>query len=909
MKRLSLLTVLVLNYAWVEAQNIAINTTGSQANTSAGLDVDFTNKGLLIPRVSLSSTTDATTIATPATSLLVYNSNAAMTGGSGVGYYYNAGTSGSPNWVRMLSGSGSSGSAWLLLGNSGTTAGTNFLGTTDAQDVVIKANSTEGFRLYSGGVMASLGVGTTVAPSTTSAYSSFVMKGSTSNFGINLQDGGGRTSLLWNASGTGGNYLVSSEPATRMTMSINGTTGGLFGFYGAAAGTAGSPITWLQTGYISSNDQIWFSPRGTSSDFYIPAATGYIGVGTTTPGVKMDIVSNNVSYGGQLRLAATDYDQITFYNSGAMTLNAANRLGDIYYDIAGTALNIENQAGNKYVNLNQSGGNVGIGTAAPAYKLDVQGGSARVGTLYGTSVMYGTLGSFDTRATNPWPETYNMGVTSEFKANASNSLADGGTYNSVLSIRQWSAATDWSGGGVHQLGFTQNGNIWQRYSQTTGAWGPWAQLLTTASNGYIKNQTTLQSSANYNISGSGNVQTSFQLQGTNAIFGNANDIYGNIRVIQNNSATLQDGMYINYNSTGGAAAHLKFYANGTTERMRIDASTGNVGIGTGASPAYRLTVQGVHATSQIRLFSDEYGQGLTGANTANMTLWASEPGMTWNGVGIGNNVYNTTSFPRVTTTRGGSYMRLLDNSINFDVVSSTGTDITGLKVSPGSYGFGGIAIGQYHTLSSHSNSWLYMGDENGNIYGGRGLALANAYVAGAFYYPNGTQGAGKVLVSDASGYASWSTVANIMQVFTVPAAQTLINSTSYIDVSGLSQTITTTAPCYFIINTTGSLESQGPTGWGNTVSACMVKLEYNGNTLTEQGTDIANNNTWAYVVSKWAINYTLSLPAGTYTFKVAARSYLAINSAVNGVWPFLAGGASTTTLPSDGTMTIQVVQQ
>ena len=37
-------------------------------------------------------------------------------------------------------------------------------------------------------------------------------------------------------------------------------------------------------------------------------------------------------------------------------------------------------------------------------------------------------------------------------------------------------------------------------------------------------------------------------------------------------------MLINYGSLGGANANLRFYANGTTERMRIRANTGNVGI-------------------------------------------------------------------------------------------------------------------------------------------------------------------------------------------------------------------------------------------------------------------------------------------------------------------------------------------
>lgn len=87
---------------------MSINTTGTQADPSAGLDVDFSNKGLLIPRIALSSKTDATTIPNPATGLMVYNTG---TGGlSSSGYYYNAGTSSSPDWVHLsttgLDGSG-----------------------------------------------------------------------------------------------------------------------------------------------------------------------------------------------------------------------------------------------------------------------------------------------------------------------------------------------------------------------------------------------------------------------------------------------------------------------------------------------------------------------------------------------------------------------------------------------------------------------------------------------------------------------------------------------------------------------------------------------------------------------------------------------------------------------------------
>ena len=66
-------------------------------------------------------------------------------------------------WV-VIGTNGSSSSAWSLTGNSGTAAGTNFVGTTDAQDLVFKAANTEGVRIANSTRYVGLG---TTSPSNT----------------------------------------------------------------------------------------------------------------------------------------------------------------------------------------------------------------------------------------------------------------------------------------------------------------------------------------------------------------------------------------------------------------------------------------------------------------------------------------------------------------------------------------------------------------------------------------------------------------------------------------------------------------------------------------------------------------------------------------------------------------------
>lgn len=131
----------------IVAQNIGINSTGAAPATSAMLDVDATNKGLLVPRVNLVSAISTAPIgASIVNSLLVFNQ---VTAGAGVnvvnpGYYYWDAVA--IRWRRLANDAES----WRVLGNSGTDPNTNFLGTLDANALRFRTTNFERFEITTG---------------------------------------------------------------------------------------------------------------------------------------------------------------------------------------------------------------------------------------------------------------------------------------------------------------------------------------------------------------------------------------------------------------------------------------------------------------------------------------------------------------------------------------------------------------------------------------------------------------------------------------------------------------------------------------------------------------------------------------------------------------------------------------
>ncbi|MBI4947258.1 MAG: tail fiber domain-containing protein [Bacteroidetes bacterium] len=388
------------------SQNVGINATGATPDVSAMLDVVSSNTGLLIPRVSLTSLTDAATILTPATSLLVYNTNAALTGGTG--YYYNAGTTVSPLWVKLLNtGAGTAAAdAWLTKGNSGTAWNTNFLGTTDNVSLRVRTNNVQRMIVDS---IGRVGIWTT-SPAykldilDSNSAGSGVQSRTLNNYQIRTEANITATTTAVGIKNTLLYRMTEGTPGTQgIGMTANNTvyadgTYTYSGLYGAG-NTAYTISTALanqnalygsaNTGYLNSSgvlansfgayNQSYNYGSGTITNAF--GAQNYAFVNTPSTGTitnaygSNNTVQNTSTVGGSIGTA---------YGVSSNIIKAATAsaipTGYLYYGAYGSTADATTRWGIYLANEanNYFSGKVGIGTTTPKGKLDVTGGALQI---------------------------------------------------------------------------------------------------------------------------------------------------------------------------------------------------------------------------------------------------------------------------------------------------------------------------------------------------------------------------------------------------------------------------------------------------------------------------------------------------------------------------------------------------
>ncbi|MEN9999270.1 MAG: hypothetical protein RI922_2260 [Bacteroidota bacterium] len=273
----------------VFAQNVGIGT--STPNASSKLEISSTNSGLLIPRVALTATNVASPVTAPVASLLVYNT--ASVSDVTPGYYFWTGTA----WSRLLN---SASVDWTIIGNAGTNAATNFIGTTDAVDFVTRTSNLERMRMTSAGNLG-IGVGMTI-PNNKVDISAATRSGS-------------------HASGQPLYVTGTLAPGSAGAVGVefrhdNGTQGIGFGYN-----------TIYATGSNVAQD-LGMSSRGTGNlNFTTNAAqrmiilgsNGNVGMGTTSPAYRLDLATGTFAFGNSNVRTETRNDAGLQGNAGAQS--------------------------------------------------------------------------------------------------------------------------------------------------------------------------------------------------------------------------------------------------------------------------------------------------------------------------------------------------------------------------------------------------------------------------------------------------------------------------------------------------------------------------------------------------------------------------------------------------------------
>lgn len=154
---ISLLLLIAANsFCLVSTAQIKIGSNPTVLNPNAILEVESTNKGILLPRVALVAPSNPAPLSGFVSGMFVYNT--AANDSVAPGLYYSEGT----KWQRINAADTFGGNGWKLNGNTATVA-SNFLGTTDMAALSFKTNNTERLHITPNGW---IGIGTN-APAAT----------------------------------------------------------------------------------------------------------------------------------------------------------------------------------------------------------------------------------------------------------------------------------------------------------------------------------------------------------------------------------------------------------------------------------------------------------------------------------------------------------------------------------------------------------------------------------------------------------------------------------------------------------------------------------------------------------------------------------------------------------------------
>ena len=169
----------------------------------------------------------------------------------------------------------------------------------------------------------------------------------------------------------GGNVGIgTTSPTSKLSISGSQTAIDL------TRGTAGDS-KW---GFSSDSTALYIAELSTGSTDYIMTlkeTTGNVGIGTTSPSAKLEVVGN-------IKADSTGNTQVILESGGSCVMGLLNAQSEAYLRTT-TAHDLHFRTTNINRMVIKAGGNVGIGTTSPSAKLEVAGGADTQAVITGTT--------------------------------------------------------------------------------------------------------------------------------------------------------------------------------------------------------------------------------------------------------------------------------------------------------------------------------------------------------------------------------------------------------------------------------------------------------------------------------------------------------------------------------------------